>query len=43
MLFSEMEVQKRAHGRDRPPILPAPGFEKTSSSENAGKSPEVKP
>jgi TldD protein len=25
MLFSEMEVQKRAHGRERPPILPAPG------------------
>jgi hypothetical protein len=27
MLFSEMEVQKRAHGRERPPILPAPGAE----------------
>jgi TldD protein len=27
MLFSEMEVQKQAHGRDRPPILPPPGFE----------------
>jgi TldD protein len=26
MLFSEMEVQKRAHGHDRPPILPAPGL-----------------
>jgi TldD protein len=25
MLFSEMEVQKKAHGRDRPPILPPPG------------------
>jgi TldD protein len=24
MLFSEMEVQKRAHGRERPPILPPP-------------------
>jgi predicted Zn-dependent protease len=27
MLFSEMEVQKRAHGRERPPILPAPGVD----------------
>jgi predicted Zn-dependent protease len=24
MLFSEMEVQKRAHAHDRPPLLPAP-------------------
>ncbi len=27
MLFSEMEVQKRKAARDRPPILPAPGFD----------------
>jgi len=27
MLFSEMEVQKRAHGHERPPILPPPGLE----------------
>ena len=27
MLFSEMEVQKRAHSRVRPPILPPPGWE----------------
>lgn len=27
MLFSEMEVQKKAHGRDRPPILPPPTVE----------------
>jgi len=27
MLFSEMEVQKRSATRERPPILPAPGFE----------------
>ncbi len=27
MLFSEMEVQKRAHGHERPPILKAPGIE----------------
>ncbi len=25
MLFSEIEVQKRAHSRTRPPILPPPG------------------
>jgi TldD protein len=24
MLFSEMEVQKKGHGRDRPPILAPP-------------------
>jgi TldD protein len=27
MLFSEMEVQKRSASRERPPILPAPGFD----------------
>jgi predicted Zn-dependent protease len=32
MLFSEMEVQKRQHSRDRPPILPPPGFESSVSS-----------
>jgi TldD protein len=26
MLFSEIEVQRRAKGADRPPILPPPGF-----------------
>jgi TldD protein len=30
MLFSEMEVQKRSASRERPPILPAPGFEELS-------------
>ncbi len=29
MLFSEIEVQKRAHSLNRPPILPPPGFEAT--------------
>jgi TldD protein len=29
MLFSEMEVQKRAASHERPPILPPPGFEDT--------------
>jgi len=27
ILFSEIEVQKRAHSNERPPILPPPGFE----------------
>jgi TldD protein len=39
MLFSEMEVQKRAHGHDRPPILPPPGLE--SSAPVNGSSPKV--
>lgn len=32
MLFSELEVQKRAHSHQRPPILPPPGFENISES-----------
>jgi len=32
MLFSEMEVQKRNSTRERPPILPSPGFETPSST-----------
>ena len=43
MLFSEMEVQKRAHGRDRPPILPAPGLENMAQSKDSGSKAEVKP
>jgi TldD protein len=44
MLFSEMEVQKRQHSHDRPPILPAPGFEKTmTANDSQAKSTEVKP
>jgi TldD protein len=27
MLFSEIEVQKREHSHERPPLLPPPGFE----------------
>ena len=38
MLFSEMEVQKRSASRERPPILPAPGFEETSG-DSAPTSP----
>ncbi|HEX4545036.1 MAG TPA: metallopeptidase TldD-related protein [Candidatus Acidoferrum sp.] len=30
MLFSEMEVQKRAHEHERPPLLPPPGFENST-------------
>jgi len=43
MLFSEMEVQKRAHERERPPILPAPGTESTASEKDGGSNAEVKP
>jgi predicted Zn-dependent protease len=32
MLFSELEVQKRAASHERPPILPAPGFEDSASA-----------
>jgi len=43
MLFSEMEVQKRAHAHERPPILPPPGFETVSDSKGAQAAPAVKP
>lgn len=43
MLFSEMEVQKRAHGHERPPILPAPGLENTASDKGASKQAQVRP
>jgi TldD protein len=32
MLFSEIEVQKRRRGSERPPILPPPGFESSASA-----------
>jgi hypothetical protein len=32
MLFSEIEVQKRAHSNERLPILPPPGFEDESKT-----------
>jgi hypothetical protein len=31
MLFTEMEVQKRAHSRNRPPILPPPAWDKSAA------------
>jgi TldD protein len=45
MLFSELEVQKRAHQHERPPLLPPPGFENTASPAQsaASSSAEVKP
>lgn len=46
MLFSEMEVQKRQHSHERPPILPPPGFEnspvKSAEKDQSGK-PEARP
>jgi TldD protein len=36
MLFSEMEVQKRAHQHDRPPLLPPPGFEDSAPPAKNG-------
>jgi TldD protein len=32
MLFSEIEVQKRAKGTQRPPLLPPPGFDQVAAS-----------
>jgi len=44
MLFSEMEVQKRGHSHERPPILPPPGFESTTTTAQGELSKtEVKP
>jgi TldD protein len=36
MLFSEIEVQKRAHSLNRPPILPAPSEDVASSEKTTG-------
>ena len=36
MLFSEIEVQKRAHSLNRPPILPSPPEDSGSSSSAPG-------
>jgi len=37
MLFSEIEVQKREHSHERPPLLPPPGFETTATSPAPAK------
>jgi hypothetical protein len=36
MLFSEIEVQKRAHSLNRPPILLAPFAEGATKKNDAG-------
>jgi predicted Zn-dependent protease len=43
MLFSEMEVQKRAHEHERPPLLPPPGFDYAGAAKDAQAKAEVKP
>jgi TldD protein len=43
MLFSEMEVQKRAHEHERPPLLPPPGFENSAGAKDTSASAGVKP
>jgi predicted Zn-dependent protease len=43
MLFSEMEVQKQAHGRERPPLLPPPGLENSDLTKQAAAKTEVNP
>jgi predicted Zn-dependent protease len=40
MLFSEIEVQKREHSRERPPLLPPPGFESAPSPSARPSAPE---
>jgi TldD protein len=42
MLFSEIEVQKRAKGTQRPPILPPPGFDDESAGAS-GKAAAIAP
>jgi TldD protein len=41
MLFSEIEVQKRGKGTQRPPLLPPPGFENQTASN--ASAPHAKP
>jgi len=43
MLFSEMEVQKRGHEHERPPLLPPPGFEDAGAAKDGQMKAEVKP
>jgi len=41
MLFSEMEVQKRAHGHERPPLLPPPGLDNTTPVKDSKVKPSA--
>jgi predicted Zn-dependent protease len=43
MLFSEMEVQKRAHEHERPPLLPPPGFDDVGVAKDVQAKAQVKP
>jgi predicted Zn-dependent protease len=43
MLFSEIEVQKRRRGSERPPILPPPGFESSASAPPANATKAAAP
>jgi len=43
MLFSEIEVQKRAHSLNRPPILPSPLLDEAIPGKTAGAEPGAKP
>jgi predicted Zn-dependent protease len=42
MLFSEIEVQKRAHSLNRPPILPSPSIDDGMSGKDTGARPGAK-
>jgi predicted Zn-dependent protease len=44
MLFSEIEVQKRGKGTERPPLLPPPGYEnQTAANVSSPQAPQPKP
>lgn len=43
MLFSEIEVQKRAHSLNRPPILPSPSADAEPPGKGTGATTEAKP
>ncbi|HEV2348515.1 MAG TPA: metallopeptidase TldD-related protein [Terriglobia bacterium] len=42
ILFSEMEIQKRANTHSRPPLLPPPGFESAGAAGKIAGTSEVK-
>src|ERR1700678_4806932 len=43
MLFSEIEVQKREKGSQRPPLLPPPGFGDSTTTSAANSADQVAP